>query len=108
MVNSAIQQGSHGSTQIVETKIKEAIPDIKTFLEELKTSIDKLNLSVDSQQELMAEIKTMDSQVSSPKPKSIIIHESLKTIRNLLEGVASEAMAPLFIQKVTLLLSVFS
>lgn len=108
MNNSVIQQGSPGGSQHIENKIKQSNPDLKEFLVSLKDNIQKLNLSFDAQNEMLAEILTAEAQSNSPKPKISILNESLKTIRNLLEGVASEAMAPVFIEKVNLLLSAFS
>jgi hypothetical protein len=108
MVNSSIQQGSPGAKQTFENKVKEASPDIKAFIVELKKAIDKLNLTIEVQNEMMAEIQTVETQSNSPKPKPTIIQESLKSIKTILEGVAVEAAAPLFIQKVNILLSMFS
>lgn len=108
MINSSIQQGSPGAIQTFENKVKAATPDIKSFIVELKEAINKLNLTVEAQNEMMAEIQTVEIQSNSPKPKHTIIQESLKTIKTILEGVAVEACAPLFIQKVGILLSMLS
>ncbi|HWZ21702.1 MAG TPA: hypothetical protein VNW06_03565 [Cytophagaceae bacterium] len=105
MTNSVIQQSSPGAAQNINLNIEQSLPDLNSFLSELKTSINKLNLTIESQNEMLAEIQTVEAQANSPKPKALIIREGLNTIRNLLEGVATEAIAPLFIQKVGMLLS---
>ena len=93
MNNSAIQQGNVNSTQnsiYNSTKIDE----LKELIRLLEESLKGIQLQPEEQVELIAEIETLKSQSKSPKPKSIIINESLKTIRTLVEGVAAGAMTP--------------
>lgn len=47
------------------------------------------------------EIETLESQRKSPKPKNIIITESLKTIRSLLGNVAGNALTPVIIAQIS-------
>lgn len=104
MTNSTIQQGSHGSNQAVNFN-KELVPDLQQILEELNQSLDKLVLSVDVQGELIAEMNTLKAQSTSPKPKINIVKESLASVRSILEGVATEALSPMLIANISLLLS---
>jgi len=92
MVNSQIQQASPQSIQLI-TIDQSKINEIKQFLSELKKSIDQLGLIKEQVTELQSEIKTIEAQITSSKPKSIILTESLKTIRNILEGVAGGFIA---------------
>ena len=96
MNNSAIQQGSNYSTLNINfnadkaEELKQIIDDIEDIKEQL--TLDRLVF-----EELVSEIDTLKSQVKSPKPKNIIVSESLKTIRGILEGVAGNAATPLII-----------
>lgn len=97
MTNSAIQQGASNSNQsIIFSENNKR--DLITVIEELSKIKDKLFSDKDQTDELEAELNTLQSQVESPKPKKIIISESLKTIRNLIEGVAGNMIAPSVIE----------
>lgn len=56
--------------------------------------------NVKKKADAQAELRTVEAQLASSKPKLSILRESLKTLRNLAEGVASNAIAasllPLF------------
>lgn len=95
MNNSVIQQGTTNSTQTVTIKA-ENIADLKSFLLDLKVSLQKMQLSMESQNEVLAEIATLEAQANSPKPKRTIIGEALKSLRSVLEGVAGNVATPLF------------
>ena len=96
MNNSAIQQGNTNSTQNIlfeQTKSD----DLQKLILEIERIKNDLNLRKEDIVELEAELATIKSQSKSPKPKKIIITESLKTIRNLIEGVAGNAITPIII-----------
>jgi hypothetical protein len=88
MTDSQLQQNSHGSTQSMNL-----LEDIQAFLKELKEKYKELQLSEELKKELEADITTIENQTNSPKPKSIIINESLKSIRNILEGASGSLIA---------------
>jgi hypothetical protein len=56
-------------------------------------SINDLGIEKALKDELLAEIITVESQTISPRPKQPIITESLKTIRNILEGATGSIIA---------------
>ncbi len=95
MNNSVVQQGTTNSTQTVTIKA-DNIADLKSFLLDLKVSLKKMQLSMESQNEVLAEIATLEAQANSPKPKHTIIGEALKSLRSVLEGVAGNLATPLF------------
>jgi len=104
MNNSTLQQGTSYSTinfQLDEKKTTDLEDVIKSLLNIQET----LNISVDIQNELISEIHTLESQQKSPRPKGIIISESLKTIRTILESVTGNIMTPIIIDQITKLLS---
>ena len=89
--NSQLQQDSSNATQslnVVQTSV-----DLADFIENLKKSIPDLNLESEDLAELEAEVSTIENQLSSPKPKNVIISESLKSARNILEGAAGSIIA---------------
>jgi hypothetical protein len=101
MVGSQIQQGSHGSTQTQTQSISQSeLAAIQAITTALQSGLDSLALGANARAEATAEIQTLNAQIQSSKPKASIIRESLKTLRSLVEGVASNAVAdkilPLF------------
>ncbi|UII26600.1 hypothetical protein LVD15_25440 [Fulvivirga maritima] len=90
MSNSAIQQGNTSSHQEFMFKVKA----LKDLVEKLQRFALDVKLDPELREELSAEIDTLRAQSNSPKPKISIISESLKTVRSLVEGVATSAMAP--------------
>jgi hypothetical protein len=99
MNNSAIQQGTSYSTQTINfnTEKTDVLKKIINEIDNIKEQITFDRLVFD---ELVSEIDTLKTQIKSPKPKSIIVTESLKTIRSILEGVAGNAVSPLIIEMI--------
>jgi len=91
MQNSQLQQASDNSKQSLDFTISN--DDIAQFIEFLKSSISKLNLQDTDKAELEAEISTIDNQLGSPKPKKLILSESLKSVRNIIEGTTGSLVA---------------
>jgi hypothetical protein len=103
MNNSSLQQATNNSTinfNIDNNKLDE----IDKILSFLKTIQDELNISNELHTELISELQTIESQRQSPKPKSVIISESLKSIRTILESAAGNAMTPIIVDQISKLL----
>lgn len=97
-----IQQQSSHSIQI--SKIQQLdISAVCRFIAELRKQRKKLNLSEDSENELDAELKTVEAQVESPKPKTGVIRESLNSIKRILEGAGGGIAAQILMQLGSLL-----
>jgi len=96
MNNSAIQQGSNYSIQNINFNVDKS-SDLKKIINEVEGIKEQLTLDRLVLEELVSEIDTLKSQVKSPKPKNIIVTESLKTIRGILEGVAGNAATPMIL-----------
>ncbi|WP_066630924.1 hypothetical protein [Labilibacter marinus] len=99
MNNSAIQQGNANSNQNILFEQAKS-DDLQKVILEIERIKNNLNLENEDAEELESELATIKSQSKSPKPKKIIIAESLKTIRNLVEGVAGNAIAPTLIEMI--------
>ena len=56
---------------------------------ELKSQAGNLGLDFDSLSEMMADLKTIDAQLDSSRPKTAIIRECLRSIIDNLEGLAN-------------------
>ncbi|TPW22685.1 hypothetical protein FH712_15055 [Marinobacter nauticus] len=89
-----IQQGNQTAIQVAST-INASSQDISEFIEKLKDELESIILPPDSREELCSEIATVDSQLKSPKPKALIIKESMKSIRSILEGATGSAAGQL-------------
>lgn len=103
MINSQIQQASHGATQVAITdEIKQE--QLKELLQSLKESVDQLELEPQQESDLHAEIQTIDAQMSSSNPKNTVITECLGSIRKILEGATGSAIASGMLTKIVALL----
>jgi len=92
MVGSQIQQGTHGSSQS-QTVSQNDIDAIRALVTQFKERLSDLPLNAGDKAEAQAELHTIEAQLGSTKPKLSILKESLKTLRSLIEGVASNALA---------------
>ncbi len=95
--NSQVQLGD-GNIQYVDNS---KLEDIKEILQSIADAMDNLNLNSDKKGELNVGLKTIELQVESKSPNQNIIREALKSIRNILEGCASSAIAPILIEGIT-------
>jgi hypothetical protein len=51
--------------------------------------VSNLGLDFDGLSELMADLKTIDAQLGSSRPKTGIIRECLRSIKAVLEGIGN-------------------
>jgi len=94
--NSQIQLGNKDLVQIVATTNFDS-KKVYDFLSLLKKSIDELTVEVEVKKELDSDIKSIEAQLNSPKPKSSMIKEGLSSIRKILEGAGGKLVADLLI-----------
>lgn len=71
---------------------------VHSFITELQQNLSQLNLKAEIEQELQAEIQTVQAQVDSPKPKNSVIRECLGSIKRVLEGAGGGVAAQLLMQ----------
>ncbi len=105
MSNSQLQQHSSGS-QVVNGNVDLAL--LVELLGKMNSAADEIPLDKPSRDEFLAEIRTLESQVASPKPKLSILTESLKSARTILEGAAGNALASDLVTKISAVLQLFS
>lgn len=105
MSNSQIQQHSNGSSQ--NSEIENGMEKLSEAIGSLKNSINHLGLSDGEHKEYKAEIATIESQTLSPRPKTVIISESLKSIRAILEGASGNLVASELLSKLAPIMQIF-
>lgn len=98
MSNSQLQQHSTHSAQTQYNVTQQT--DLSAFVKELREALSEMNLAAAAQQELAAEVQTLESQLASPKPKPVIINESLKSTRAILEGITGSVLATGLLQQI--------
>ncbi|HWP91807.1 MAG TPA: hypothetical protein VNN20_06385 [Thermodesulfobacteriota bacterium] len=77
--------------------------ELKTIIQSIKVSIQQLPLDPDQKSELESQLITVETQLSSPKPKFIIINESVNSIRRILEGVSRIELARTLLRQIEFL-----
>ncbi len=86
---SGSQVGTMRSTQ----EITQQLPELREFVSTVQQSLENLGLDATSLEELKSEIQTLTAQAASPRPKSPVIRESLKSVRSILEGLTGSLLA---------------
>jgi len=77
--------------------------DLEVILMEIMNSLEKYNISQSQKKELEHEIRTLDAQISSPRPKLEIINISINSILQIIEnGIQNEPTTKL-LNKIKLL-----
>lgn len=99
-IKNFISQGSHSQIQQDTANSSQSLSNynididkLRYFVQIIKESIGNLDTSEQNKSELGADIDTIQTQILSPKPKTSIIHECLRSIRNILEGIAGNVLA---------------
>jgi hypothetical protein len=100
MIGSQIQQCTNNSTQTAALSNLDMDKAIGV-IEEITKNISNLNINNADKNELSAEIATIRAQMLSIRPKDFIIKESLKTIRNILEGLTGSILATELLNKLS-------
>jgi hypothetical protein len=91
MIGSSIQQGTDGSTAAVNFGTDRQ--ELAKLLDKIKDCVDKIPITEDAKQELVADVRTAEAQMSSPKPKSTVIANCLSSAKNILEIAAGDLVA---------------
>jgi hypothetical protein len=92
MSHSQIQQGTADSAQS-GTFGSLNLAAVTEFVRALKTQLPQLGLTGDDEAVAESDIATIETQLSSPRPKVEIVKESLRSIRNIAEGAVGSLAA---------------
>lgn len=71
-------------TPVLDESVHQAV---ERMVSELKGQTSQYTLNFDSLAELMADLKTIDAQLSSPNPKTAIIRECFRSIVEVLQSM---------------------
>ena len=74
-----------GSDRVLD---KNRCQTVSQVMEQLKAQAGSLGLEFEKLGELMADLKTVDAQLGSPRPKTTIVKECLRSIKDTVEGRA--------------------
>lgn len=105
ITNSQMQQGSPGASQNLTLLGRDHQERLRTTVQELRNNLDEFGLGEPERAELEAEVRTLEAQADSPKPKREVVRPSLQSAKNILEGTASGVTAQGVVQGIGLLLS---
>lgn len=94
--SAQVQQGVEHGVQVSIPPIDPA--QVRAFLKSFRSALPDLGLAQQAHQEASAEMRTIEAQLESPRPKHPIVREGLRSIRAILEGVAGGAGAQLLLE----------
>lgn len=98
MHNSLIMQGSTGSNQTFNLT-ENTTAELEKFIELFEQRFTDLPFkSEEDKNEAVAEVQTIKTRLSSPRPKLLIIQESIKSVTNILEGFSGSMLATMLIE----------
>jgi hypothetical protein len=89
MTQSQIQQGTTDSVQVVLQR-----PDahvVQRLVSDIREHLGSFSLPTEVNAEIEADLKTVEAQNASPKPRLPIMRESLRSIRSILENAVGGA-----------------
>ena len=76
-----------GSEPVVDQTRSQAVVQVA---DQIKAQAGNIGLEFEKLAELMADLKSIDAQLDSPRPKTAIIKECLQSIKKTLEGRAQD------------------
>jgi hypothetical protein len=91
MSNSALMQGSHGST--INQQFDMQGQDFKNFLTDLRSKLSEVPLPVGDRAQANADLNSVEAQIAAPRPKYAVIRECILSIRTILEIAAGDVIA---------------
>ena len=94
MHDSAIQQGTVASGLSYAPSSQDVLA-LHDAVNELRKRLDDLGIGEENRAVIEADIDTIDAQLRSGRPKPPILSECLKSIREVLEGTATNVAAEL-------------
>ncbi len=114
--NENIQQanvGDHSTSNVAsganieQTISQETNGEIKEFIGLLKEKLDEIELNDDDKEDIVIETERVENQLGREKPKTNIINNSLRVIESILAGVAANAVTPMLLDTLAVILSKF-
>jgi hypothetical protein len=104
MSHSQIQQGTIKSMQSMDIKELD-LTQVNELIQQIISSLSEIQLQSPVKDELLADIQTIQKQISSPNPKHSIIRELLESTKRILETAVGGAISSGLVYKLSSLLS---
>lgn len=91
MYGSAIQQGTSGSS--VQIRFRSEDPNLRDVIDDIKrATTEATDFAPETKSLIIADVSSIEAQLSSPAPKTSIITECLHSVRSAFEGAAGNAL----------------
>lgn len=87
-----IQQGTTNSSQDMQIKTYDT-DELRELVKSMTDKIDELHLLENDEKLYLADLRTIEAQIDSPRPKSDVIGSCLRSLKNILENAAGSAAA---------------
>lgn len=87
----SIQQAGDNATQLATVHLN--VGAVQTALDEFVSALDHSGVPDEIRSAAMIEIETIRPQLKKPTPNASIVREGLRTLRNIVEGVAAGLLA---------------
>ena len=82
MSNSQIQQGTQHSQQTTSYEAPN-VQELVALIQQFRAQLSSVELSDKDRAEAESELQTLEAQTHSPRPKAVIIRESLSTVKDI-------------------------
>ena len=79
--------------------------ELKDLIKYIEDNLDKIATDKEDNEDMLIEIERLKTQTKREKPKLNIVNTALETIKGILMGVTSSAIAPTMIEKINHVLS---
>jgi hypothetical protein len=90
MHDSQLQHGTQNSTQTYTKTLD--LDAVAKVIGELRSRLDEAGLEPNEASQIKSDIACVESQLAAPTPNVGVIKESLRSVRAILEGIASSAV----------------
>lgn len=103
MVGSQIQQGSDHSSQSMAIEAPD-LEAVRRFIAGVRAAERELALPADANQDLEAELKTLEAQMASRAPKRSVLESAISTAKDILKSAPGQAAVTELIKELPQLL----
>lgn len=101
--SSQIQQNSNYSSQTINNSLD--IDKIVKVLELINTHKKDILVSLDNPKDFEQELDAVNNEVKKASPSKVVLSQSLKTLRNILEGITGNVIAAGILYQLKLIFS---
>jgi hypothetical protein len=92
MIGSTIQQGSPAATQSVQLTLN--VDLARAAIASFEKAVNEADMPSTERNEMIAEVRTINAQLSKAAPSRLIIREAGRSLRSIFEGITAGALTP--------------